>query len=207
MHGLDSMPVKPSQHVRRKLRGFTRLCGWVLCGLLLGPGRPAQGADDSPEAAASAARTQGFVWVDERGGVNITTSLAALPEPYQGLYRARAAQGARRSALPPSPPAQPAARAQYQAREALQAEVARWRNELYLATLAFTDSYRELQALPAPNPVLRYTPTGRQAAQRRAELQLLADAALQRLLAARRFLLVDLPRRAAANHLPPAWLQ
>lgn len=163
-----------------------------------------------------------FYWVDKAGTVHATQNIDEVPEPYGAMYRARlkeleeekkkkaaaSAAPSQPAPTPPTPaPAPPApvkpslADAELARQKAWRAEIAKWRNELRLATedlqrvqtrLGEVQSYPYWQAMP----------------QMRAQVEPLEEErqqALARVEVARGKLTIELPERAKRERVPPYW--
>ncbi|MBI3178384.1 MAG: DUF4124 domain-containing protein [Deltaproteobacteria bacterium] len=168
--------------------------------------------------AVAAGQDMIFRWVDNKGGIHITDRLGDVPETYHSLYAAKLRELAERrkqagaqspaakaKPKPHEPPSsgQPSLVEQELARQKeWKATVAKWRQELEEATADYEKVHTELQQAQL-NPVLRLTP---QVQAQIAEIQPRVDLALARLESARRMLLVDLPRKAKEEGVPPKWL-
>ena len=154
--------------------------------------------------ATTAAVPASYAWVDPQAELHRSKELAEVPEPYAGMYRAKQRQSREpAAATSPAGPQTPYIDAQIAARSRLQQELARLREALEAALLGFERADLAWQA-SRQNPLLRETPPGREAGAVALEDR---AAAFARLQAVCRCLLVDLPARARAAQLPPAWLQ
>ena len=162
-----------------------------------------------------------FSWVDDKGALHATDRLADVPEPYYSIYHARLLElEKKRAASPaadPDPPAdaspeaspppatqsgQSAAAQQAAARQTWRALIAHWRQELTSAT-SDLQAVEELIGHAEMNPILRQTPA---VETELATLEPRRQAALARVMAARRMLLTTLPERARQERVPPLWL-
>lgn len=165
---------------------------------------------------ASAQESAIFYWVDKKGNVSATQNLDEVPEPYRSMYRARLRELEEEKKKQKSAPSE-----QYSAPSAPQPtpntgivdrelarqkqwkdEVARWRLELRLATEEAQRAQADVDAA-AFNPILRQTPQGQAQMQEPAQRK---KAALERVERAKNMLEVELPKRAKAESVPPAWL-
>ncbi len=168
---------------------------------------------------SSAAAQEGtiFYWVDKKGNVTATQNLDEVPEPYRAMYRARLKEleeekKKQKSAatpepsapapLPQTPPGGSIVDRELQRQKQWKAEVAQWRTELRLATIEAQQAQNDVDAA-ALNPILRQTPQGQaqmvEPAKRKQE-------AIARVERAKNMLEVELPKRAKAENVPPAWL-
>jgi len=160
-----------------------------------------------------------FRWVDKQGATHITDRLGDVPEPYHSMYAAQLREleekkkASNKSVqLPvisePTPNAssysygQGAGAMQDAQKKKWQALMLKWRAELQAATtglFAVDDHLAELRL----NPILRETP---QVKKQIAELEAERSAAFERARAAEKMLLVELPKQAKKEGVPPKWL-
>lgn len=168
-----------------------------------------------------------YKWVDERGDVHITDRIDDVPEPYHGMYvaaekrrqeaaekQAAAAKAAgKRIPTPkaatktPRPRRRVPSRSGYLAKEEAARQkwknlVGHWRVELAAATEALERLDAEI-AVARQNPILRHTP---QVKKKVAEIQERRPGAVGRVNHARKMLLVEIPKRARREQVPPKWL-
>ncbi len=156
-----------------------------------------------------------FRYVDKRGQLHFTDTLAEVPEPYHSLYQAKLREleekGEKPGAAPAPPDARPprpepempsAAAAEAERRASWKALVKHWRDELEVAMAELAVADEEL-GVARQNPILRETPAQREVI---AQAEAKRQTALQRVEAARDMLQKKLPARAKAERVPPAWL-
>jgi hypothetical protein len=176
-------------------------------------------------AGIVAAQTMIFKWIDTKGTLHVTDRLADVPEPYYAMYRAKlkaseeqqAKGGGAAATSSPTPVVAPPAVESSEASSPApslvdeelrrQAEwkalVALWRERLAIATAEVEAIQSELEEATL-NPILRETPAVKAQA---AAIEVRRGAAMSRLEAARKMLLVELPARARKEGVPPRWLE
>ncbi len=159
-----------------------------------------------------------FYWVDKKGTVHATQNIDEVPEPYNGMYRARLKELEEEKKKQKSEPAPPVVQATPQPtpsppqpsivdkelarQKAWRAEVAKWRTELRVATEDLSRIQTQLDQTTV-NPVLRTTP---QVQAQIGPLEEQRDRALRRVEIARKTLAEDLPAKAKRESVPPRWL-
>jgi hypothetical protein len=213
--------------MRRVLAG--RLVGWLA-------GAAAVGLLVLSPAIRASGEPVYFHWVDAKGNLHVTDSLAEVPEPYQSLYQAklRAAAEARerngeggapavrpeapRSAEGASPPVQPeggqtVAPETPGAPSVIDEEAARrqrWKELVAAWRADLEQSTAELSAAEEELGNAQMNPILRElpgARERIDAAQARRQQALERVTKARKMLLEELPARAKKELVPPAWLQ
>jgi len=170
------------------------------------------------------AQTMVFKWIDARGTLHVTDRLADVPEPYYSMYRAKLRETEEQRAKagvaprpapspPPTPPPVEGGTPESQVLSPVELElknradwkalVARWRGELAQATAEVESIQTELDQASL-NPILRETP---EVKAQLADIEARRLAAMTRLEAAKKMLLVELPARAKKESVSPKWLE
>jgi hypothetical protein len=157
-----------------------------------------------------------FRWVDKHGVTHITDRLGDVPEPYHSMYAAqlRELEAKRKKTAPPqtTPDSTPNASnynygtgtvaAQDAQQKKWQALMLKWRAELLVATHQLFAAEEQLAQVRL-NPILRETP---QVKEQIAAFEADRSAALTRARVAENMLLVELPKQAKKEGVPPKWL-
>jgi len=162
-----------------------------------------------------------FYWVDAKGDLHATQSLANVPEPYYSMYRkeVEAQKDKEKDAKtkptkrPPArrpPPPRSSTKSQYTEqlrkhdadRKRWKDTVAIWRTRLATHTKRLQQLESEIGAI-ASNPLMAQTPHVKT---KRQELDQELKAIRKKLEEARRMLLEDLPKRAKKEGVPAKWL-